>query len=202
MKWIGLTGGIATGKSTVTGLIESRGYSVIDADQISHELTQLAEPGYLEILAHFGNDILDTSLRLDRKKLAQIIFSSADQKNQLEKIMHPLIQERVQDLKQGYKDKGTSFLFYDVPLLFENNMASQFDSVLMVWCQEDIQLKRLMQRNKLTEAEAQMRINAQMPMSEKIKNANYCIDNSGSEYELIVAVDVFLQQLTGRTLVR
>lgn len=201
MKWIGLTGGIATGKSTVTGLIESRGYKVIDADRISHELTQLAQPGYVQILSHFGNDILDASLRIDRKKLGQIIFSSSDQKKVLESILHPLIQERVQELKEEYEAHGASVLFYDVPLLFENDLVAQFDSVLMVWCQEDIQLERLMKRNNLTQQEAQARMRAQMPMTEKIKKATYCIDNSGSEFELIMAVDVFLQQLTGRTLV-
>jgi len=201
MKWIGLTGGIATGKSTVTGLIESRGFAVIDADHISHELTQLAEPGYVQILSHFGNEILDPALKIDRKKLGQIIFSSPGQKQALEQILHPLIQERVQELKEGYQVAGKSVLFYDVPLLFENNLSSQFDSVLMIWCQEDIQLKRLMKRNNLSQEEALQRIRAQLPMSEKIKNSTYCIDNSGSEYELIMAVDVFLQHLTGRTLV-
>lgn len=201
MKWIGLTGGIATGKSTVTGLIESRGYKVIDADRISHELTQLAQPGYAQILSHFGNEILDASLRIDRKKLGQIIFSSVDQKKVLESILHPLIQERVQELKDEYEAHGASVLFYDVPLLFENNLSDQFDAVLMVWCQADIQLERLMKRNNLTEAEALARMQAQMPMTEKIRKSTYCIDNSGSEFELIMAVDVFLQQLTGRTLV-
>ncbi len=201
MKWIGLTGGIATGKSTVTGLIESRGFSVIDADQISHELTQIAQPGYIQILAHFGSEILDPSLRIDRKKLGQLIFSSAEKKMQLEKILHPLIQERVQELKQSFEELGKSVLFYDVPLLFENNLVFQFDAVLMVWCQEDIQIQRLMERNQLSIEEAQLRIKAQLPMLEKIKQSHYCIDNSGSEFELIRAVDVYLEQLTGRTLV-
>ena len=201
MKWIGLTGGIATGKSTVTGLIESRGFSVIDADQISHELTQVAQPGYTQILSHFGSEILDPSLRIDRKKLGQMIFSSTEKKSQLEKILHPLIQERVQELKQSFEELGKSVLFYDVPLLFENNLVSQFDGILMVWCQEEIQIQRLMERNRLSFTEAQLRIKAQLPMLEKIKQSNYCIDNSGSEFELIRAVDIYLEQLTGRTLV-
>ncbi|MBC7457965.1 MAG: dephospho-CoA kinase [Bdellovibrionaceae bacterium] len=201
MKWIGLTGGIATGKSTVTGLIESRGFTVIDADRISHEMTQLAQPGYVEILSHFGSDILDASLRIDRKKLGQIVFSSPEHKKVLENILHPLIQERVQELKDHHEVHGASVLFYDVPLLFENNLTVQFDSVVMVWCQEDIQLQRLMKRNNLSQAEAQTRMQAQMPMTDKIRKSNYCIDNSGSEFELIMAVDVFLQHLTGRTLI-
>ncbi len=201
MKWIGLTGGIATGKSTVTGLIESRGFSVIDADQISHELTQISEPGYQEILSHFGADILDPSFRLDRKKLGEIIFSSPAQKKILENILHPLIQDRVQELKEFYKLKGKSVLFYDVPLLFENNLSEQFDAVLMIWCQPEIQVMRLINRNSLSQGQAEQRIMSQMPLSEKIKKATYCIDNSGSEYELIKAVDVFLETVTGRTLV-
>jgi dephospho-CoA kinase len=201
MKWIGLTGWIATGKSTVTGLIESRGFAVIDADRISHEMTQLAQPGYLQIVSHFSDDILDASLRIDRKKLGKIIFSSLEQRIKLENILHPLIQERVQEIKEHHKVHGASVLFYDVPLLFENNLETQFDSILTVWCQEDIQYQRLMKRNNLSLAEAQARIQAQMKMSEKIKKSNYCIDNSGTEFELIMAVDVFLQQVTGRTFV-
>lgn len=193
MKWIGLTGGIATGKSTVARLVESRGYPVIDADQISHELTQIGNPGYQQILNHFGENILNESLKIDRKKLGDLIFNSKSEKKALEDILHPLIQAEVLEIKSAYEMKRSPVLFYDVPLLYEKNQQAQFDAVVVVWCQPEIQLHRLMERNNLTESEALSRIKAQMPMSHKISQASYCIDNSGSEYEIIFAVDYFLK---------
>lgn len=196
MKWIGLTGGIAAGKSTVARLIESRGFVVIDADQISHQLTQISHEGYERIVSHFGPEILDENLKIDRKKLGHIVFSSDEKRKILEGILHPLIQSRVQKLRREYQNRGTQILFYDVPLLFENHMETQFDATVVVWCDAKTQLKRLMQRNRLTEVEALQRIQAQMPLSQKIKTATYCIDNSSSEYELILSVDVFLENLS------
>lgn len=193
MKWIGLTGGIATGKSTVARLIESRGFPIIDADQISHELTQFGNEGYHQIIAHFGQAVLNESLRIDRKKLGEIIFNSPNEKTKLENIMHPLIQDEVLEYKKAYEAKYTPVVFYDVPLLFENRIQSQFDAILVVWCQRDIQLNRLMLRNNLNQTEALSRIKAQMPLAEKIFGATYCIDNSGSDYEIIFAVDAFLE---------
>jgi dephospho-CoA kinase len=196
MKWIGLTGSIATGKSTVARLIESRGFPVIDADKISHDLTQFGNEGYQQIVTHFGSDILDEKSKIDRKKLGELIFNSVAEKAKLESILHPLIQDKVQQLKSDYQLKRTPVVFYDVPLLFENNLQSQFDSILVVWCQRDIQLQRLMLRNNLTMDQALSRINSQMSQSEKIFAATNCIDNSGSEYEIIFAVDTYLDKLT------
>lgn len=196
MKWIGLTGGIATGKSTVARLIESRGHKVIDADRISHEVTQFEAEGYQQILKHFGEGILDERLRIDRKKLGQIIFESQEKKDQLEKLLHPLIRQEVLRLKDQYESQSIPYLFYDVPLLFENQMQGDFDMTLVVWCDAVTQLQRLMKRNSLTEAGALLRIKAQMPMTYKIKNADFCIDNSGTDHEIIQAVDYFLDQLT------
>ncbi len=195
MKWIGLTGGIATGKSTVARLIESRGYKVIDADQVSHQVTQIQSEGYDRILSYFGEDILDDRLNIDRKKLGQVVFESASKKEQLESFLHPLIREEVQSLKDKYKSQGVAVVFYDVPLLFEKNMESDFDMTVVVWCDAATQLQRLIKRSRLTEVEALLRINAQLPLSYKIKRADFCIDNSGPDYELIQAVDYFLENL-------
>lgn len=195
MKWIGLTGGIAAGKSTVARLIESRGHTVVDADKISHEITQIHEEGYQQTLHHFGPEILDERMNINRKKLGEIIFASEAKRQLLESVLHPLIHARVQSLKAQHASRKAPFLFYDVPLLFEKKMESQFDATLVVWCDARTQLQRLMERSKLTEAEALQRIHVQMPLSHKVKSATYCIDNSGSEYELILAVDVFLENL-------
>ncbi len=197
MKWIGLTGGIATGKSTVARLVESRGFKVIDADRVSHQVTAVGEDGYTEILKQFGENVLDQQLKIDRKKLAEIVFNNSDQKKKLESILHPLIQEKVQEAKQKEFDNKTKFLFYDVPLLFENNLQTQFDLTIVVWCDLQTQLNRLIQRNHLDIPQAQLRINNQMKLSEKIRLAKKCIDNSGSEFELMLVVDQLLQNFTG-----
>ena len=193
MKWIGLTGGIATGKSTVARLIESLGYPVIDADQISHQITRFGQPGYEQVTSHFGTDILNDLQEIDRKKLAEIIFANSAKKQQLENILHPLISVEVQKLKTQHLNEGAHLCFYDVPLLFENNLQKNFDMVVTVWCDPETQLQRLMSRNRLTQAEARLRIASQLPMSVKISQSQYCIDNSGSEESLIQIVSNWLK---------
>lgn len=185
MKWTGLTGGIATGKSTVKKLIEGLGFPVIDADLIAHSL---AEPGglaYHGILSQFGREILIAgSDRIDRKVLGHKVFSSLAQRELLEGILHPLIQKEVQSQREALKFRSHKICFYDVPLLFEKNLQSQFDTTLLVWCDPVTQLARLMKRNSLSEDEAKLRMGNQMSLVEKVKLAKHCIDNSGSEADL------------------
>ncbi len=178
MKWIGLTGSIATGKSTVKKLIEGRGFPVIDADAISHQLTAPQAEGYMQIVSYFGNSILNSDQSLNRALLASMIFNDVEKKNKLESILHPLIQIEVQKLKQIYFQQGNSICFYDVPLLFEKNLKPQFDRVVLVWCDLETQIQRLKIRNQLSDEDAQKRIQSQLLMSVKIKNADHCLDNS------------------------
>ncbi len=178
MKWVGLTGGIATGKSTVAKLIESRGYPIIDADFISHQLTEVQAVGYVQIINSFGTKIVNQDQTLNRNLLATIIFNDKEKKQVLEGILHPLIQTEVLKLKEKAYKTGATICFYDVPLLFEKNMQAHFDSVILVWCDPLIQKIRLQLRNHLTEIEIQSRIDSQMAMAHKIKNASHCIDNS------------------------
>ena len=166
MKWIGLTGGIATGKSTVKKLILSRGVSVIDADEISHKITAINAIGYKSVVSHFGNIVLNSDMSLNRKKLGEIVFNNVDQRLQLEKILHPLIQLEVYKLKKSFEQKMEKVTFYDTPLLFEASKQAEFDAVVVVWCDPEIQKKRLMLRNDLTESEALYRIQAQWPLTE------------------------------------
>jgi dephospho-CoA kinase len=198
MKWIGITGGIATGKSTVSRLVESRGFKVIDADRISHQLTTAGAEGYHQIIHIFGESILDAQLKIDRKKLADIVFNQPAEKLKLESILHPLIKQKVVEIKNEENLKKTNFLFYDVPLLFENNLKSDFDLVITVWCEESIQLQRLMSRSQLTLTQAEARLRSQFPLIEKVQKADYCIDNSGPEVDLLFAVDHLLQEITGQ----
>lgn len=195
MKWIGLTGSIATGKSTVARLIQSLDLPVIDADHISHQITKRGADGYAEVVSHFGNDIVALDLEIDRKKLGEIIFQDLKKKKELENILHPLIHAQVQRLKVQYQKQAQRMCFYDVPLLFENNLQEQFDDVVLVWCDFQIQLARLMQRNKLTRDDALLRIANQKPMTLKVYGADYCLDNSGTETDLIYSVNFLMNKL-------
>ncbi len=198
LKWYGLTGGIATGKSTVARLLQSRGFVVIDADQIAHQLSEKNEPGYLQILKDFGPDILDGDQNIDRKKLGQIIFSNSQLKAKLESILHPLIQQKVQSLRTNYKNQNMKMCFYDVPLLFEKNLENQFDAIILVYTGPQIQQQRLVARNHLTLAEAEMRIKNQSPMPEKIKKSHFCIDNSTDVSDLEHQVDTLCAVLASQ----
>jgi dephospho-CoA kinase len=180
MKWIGLTGGIATGKSAAKKLIEGLGYPCIDADELARLVVQPDHQGYQQVIKQFGASILNSDERksLNRSALADIIFSDPAQRLALEAILHPLIQKEVQILKNKYAAEKQALCFYDVPLLFEKKLASQFDCTILVWCDEATQKVRLMQRNHLSESQALLRIQSQLRLAEKLPQASYCIDNS------------------------
>ena len=184
MKWIGLTGGIATGKSTAAGLIRNLEIPVIDADQISRQLSEIGKPGYEQIVTCFGQDILQNDLTIDRKKLAEIVFNNSEFKNRLENILHPLIKNEVQLKKNEYQKNNVSFCFYDVPLLFEKKMEDNFDFTVLIWCDQQTQIERLKVRDNLVDEEIALRFKNQLSMIEKVKKANYCIDNSGVQKDL------------------
>lgn len=196
MKWIGLTGGIATGKSTIARLFESRDYPVIDADQISHDITRFGEPGYLQVVSQFGPQILQENQQINRTLLGEIVFKDLNKKNELESILHPLIQKKVSQMRHQFELDGERYCIYDVPLLFEKKMQtiskelqSKFDCIITAWCPPDLQLLRLMSRNKLSQDQAVTRISTQLALIDKIGESHYCIDNSGSESDLILLVN-------------
>lgn len=192
MKWIGLTGGIATGKSTVKKLIEGRGFPVIDADLISHELTRIDGLGYQKIRSHFGDQVFNSDQSLNRSLLAEIIFNDTQKRTELENILHPLIQIEVQKQKEQHRQTKIPFCFYDVPLLFEKNLADGFDSIVLVWCRADVQIQRLKSRSQLSDEEVFARLLSQMEMAYKLKNSDFCIDNSADLLSLEKQVDRLL----------
>lgn len=199
MKWIGLTGGIATGKSTAKKLIESLGSPVIDADEISHQLSAVDQAGYKAIVSHFGKEVLNTDLTLDRKKLGQMIFANESLKLQLEGILHPLIRAEVLRQKEQHRANGAELCFYDVPLLFEKKLWSDFDATVLIWCDARAQLERLMARNGYSKEEALLRISNQIDLIDKVKMSTYCVDNSGDTEDLqkqLVKLLGNLKQLT------
>lgn len=197
MKWVGLTGGIGTGKSTVASLLGQRSVPVIDADQIAKSALASDSPVFSKILDAFGQQIVDQSLgQIDRKKMAEVVFGDSEQKRKLESIVHPFVQTQVQALKQRYAAQGTPLLIYDVPLLFENNLQDQFDGVIVVHCTKEKQIQRISKRNPdWTVQQIDQRIKNQWPLEEKIRRATWAIENNLGLGELEQRLDEVLKQI-------
>lgn len=180
---IGLTGGIASGKSTVAKMFTALGIPVIDADVIAREVVEPGEASYKQVIEVFGKDILSPDGSIDRPKLGSIIFSDKEKRQQLNHIVHPAVRERMLTKKEAYIEQGEKCIVLDIPLLFEGKLSSLADKTLVVFVNESTQLKRLMERNQLHEQEAMNRIKSQMPLAEKAKLADEVIDNNHSVEE-------------------
>ena len=181
MKWIGLTGGIASGKTTVANLLKEQAVPIIDADQIAHQALKVHHD---KIVSYFGSDILDERNRIDRSKLGKKVFSNEKQRKLLEGIVHPFVQAKVDEKKRLLASVGTKWAVYDVPLLYENKMEKQFDHILFVYAPKDVCLERLMERNGLTKAQAEQRIAAMMDIEIKKQKSHDVIENTGDFDEL------------------
>lgn len=193
--WIGLTGGIATGKSTAAKILKDLGVPVVDADALAHDELNPGSESYLKIVQYFGEVILHQNGTILREELARIIFNDPQARLQLEAIIHPKVQEKVKKFRKEQQSRGQLLAVYDVPLLFEKKLESQFDGVLLIDCEEHVQLERLKQRNQLTTEQAQLRMNAQLDMQEKRNKARWIIDNNSSRKELEKQLNDWLQRL-------
>lgn len=189
---IGLTGGIACGKSTVSAMLVSRGAILVDADRIAREVV---EPGSLvldAVAGLFGQEILLPEGALNRKRLGEIIFADEEARKQLEGLLHPAIRvvmsERMTSAELEFPDR---LVVVDVPLLYESGLEAMFQEVLVVYVPREIQLRRLMERDKLTPGQADERLKAQMPIERKKEKADIVIDNSGSREETEDQVEKF-----------
>jgi dephospho-CoA kinase len=192
---IGLTGGIASGKSESAKYFESLGaYATIDADEIAHELTAKGMPILDELVKNFGAGILFPAGELNRKKLANIIFSDEKAKLKIEKILHTHIISCVNEtISQNIKKSN---IVLDAPLLFEVGLDRICDKIVVVWVSHDIQVERLSLRDKLNADQAKKRISSQMPMEKKVELADFVIDNSGSKEDLKNRVKSLCELLT------
>ena len=164
MKWIGITGGIATGKSTVTQRLRTLGYDVLDADEVAHRVTDLVLP---QIFQTFGESVKNPDGSLNRKALGALIFGHEEQRKELEAIIHPLVRVQVAAEKSQLEKSGRAVAFYGVPLLYEKQMEKDFDAVILVSSTPDLQLERLQKRNSLGEIEALARVKSQIPLKDK-----------------------------------
>lgn len=175
---IGLTGGIASGKSTVSQMIKEQGIRVVDADVIAKEAVAKGTPALQQIVQTFGEDVLLPNGELNRQQLGAIIFSDEDKRKQLNAIVHPEVRKEM--LKQ--RDEGVSqqetFVVLDIPLLFESQLESLVDRIIVVYTTPELQLSRLMNRNDLSEEEALNRIHSQQSLEEKCKKADRVIENT------------------------
>lgn len=175
----GLTGGIATGKSTVTAIFEEAGARVIDADAIAREAARKGTPAYDDIVARFGSAILFSDGEIDRKRLAAIIFNDPAAQRALERIIHPRVKrETARRLERIQQETPDAVVIIDVPLLFEARMDRGLDAVIVVYAPEKVQIQRLMARDSLSKPEALARLRAQMPIDAKKSRATHVIDNS------------------------
>lgn len=177
----GLTGGIASGKSTISRFLSDAGAHVVDADKIAREVVKPGTSGYDAILACFGRMILLPDGDIDRKRLGEIIFNQPDKKARLDAIVHPLVFERSAEMiAQIAAETPDAVVIMDVPLLMEADMERDLEAVIVVYVPETLQLERLMNRDGIDEQAAMARIRSQMPIEEKRKRATLVIDNSGS----------------------
>ncbi|HEL0661966.1 TPA: dephospho-CoA kinase [Streptococcus equi subsp. zooepidemicus] len=193
-KIIGITGGIASGKSTAVALIRQAGYQVIDADQVVHELQAKGGRLYQVLLETFGQDILLPSGELDRPKLAELLFAHSENMVKSSQQQNAIIREALATKKEQLAQTEDIF-FMDLPLLVELGYQDWFDAIWLLYVDDNTQLKRLMERNQLTELAAKQRIASQLPMSQKKVYADVVIDNNGDLQALEVQLKKALQTL-------
>ena len=194
---IGITGGIASGKSTVTEFLRQQGYQVIDADQVVHELQEPGGRLYQALLSTFGSSILQEDGRLDRPKLGAMIFGNPELLEQSSQIQNQIIREELAGRRDLLAETEDIF-FMDLPLLFELQYEDWFEQIWLVDVTEETQLSRLMTRNSLSQEEAEKRIAAQLSLREKRKRADVLIDNNGSLEETRHQILDALQKLERR----
>lgn len=187
---IGITGGISSGKSTISKIIISRNYKLIDCDLISKELTNIDEV-VLEIAEIFGDEVIDGT-NINRKKLGELIFNNETKKKQLENIIHPRVVQKVID---EIKSSNEKIIFVDCPLLFEAKLEYLFDKIIVVYVNFETQVKRLISRDKIDIDFALKKINAQMRLDDKAKLADFVIDNSYSLEETINQLDNIIRSI-------
>ncbi len=187
MKWIGLTGGLGTGKSTVAKLLREQGYVVLDADKLAGQVIAQGTPGLKSVIQRFGKDFLLENGELNREKMSQEVFLNSTSLRDLENIIHPLVKVEVLRQKEIERSKGSKLVFYDVPLLFEKNI-SDFDAVVVVACSEENQRAQIQKRNNWSENEINNRLKNQWPLSHKIQKADYVIYNNGTFEDLNLEV--------------
>ena len=191
-KIIGITGGISSGKSTVTNFLRQKGFEVVDADAVVHKLQKSGGRLYQILVEHFGEKVLLEDGGLDRPLLASLIFSNSEEREWSKQTQGQIIREELGSLRDKLAQTDDVF-FMDIPLLFEQDYASWFDETWLVYVSRDTQLDRLMNRDQLSKESAETRLASQWPLEEKKKFATYILDNNGSREQLLSQVVTLLE---------
>ena len=191
-KIIGITGGIASGKSTVTNFLRQKGFEVVDADALVHQLQKPGGRLFQILVEHFGEKVLLEDGELNRPLLASLIFSNSDEREWSKETQGQIIREELGSLRDKFSETEELF-FMDIPLLFEQDYASWFDETWLVYVRRDTQLDRLMNRDQLSKESAETRLASQWPLEEKKKFATYILDNNGSREQLLSQVVTLLE---------
>jgi dephospho-CoA kinase len=191
---VALTGGIATGKSYVATRLREAGVPIVDADVLSREVVAPGSPGLSAVRKRFGPDAVRRDGTMDRVRVGQIVFKDKRARLDLEAIIHPAVQKAINEFFDDLP-KRTPFAVADVPLLYETGREKEFQAVIVVACPREMQLQRLMERNKLSKEDAERRLNAQLPIDQKVKKATYVIRTDGTFDETNAQVDALIAQL-------
>ena len=193
-KIIGITGGIASGKSTVTEFLRQKGFQVVDADAVVHQLQKPGGQLYQVLVEHFGEKILLENGELNRLLLASLIFSNPEEQEWSKRTQGEIIREELAALRNQFA-RTEALFFMDIPLLFEQNYASWFDETWLVYVNRDVQLERLMKRDQISKEAAESRLNYQWPLERKISLASHSLDNNGNQEQLIAQVVQLLEEM-------
>jgi dephospho-CoA kinase len=195
VKLVGLTGGIASGKSTVAKILQSLGAAIVNADDLAREVVEPGHEAWKEIVASFGAHILQSDQTLDRQKLRTLIFNQPEARKRLESIIHPRVRALAEERIRQYAAAGYPVVIYEVPLLFEGNLQEWLRPVILVACDVKTQTARLQKRDHLTAADAEKHIAAQMSLKDKRRLADYVIENNGSLEDLERQTQQILEEL-------
>ncbi|HCY2880673.1 TPA: dephospho-CoA kinase [Staphylococcus aureus] len=192
-KVIGLTGGIASGKSTVSELLSVFGFKVVDADKAAREAVKKGSKGLAQVREVFGDEAIDENGEMNRRYMGDLVFNHPEKRLELNAIIHPIVRDIMEEEKQEYLKQGYNVIM-DIPLLFENELENTVDEVWVVYTSESIQMDRLMQRNNLSLEDAKARVYSQISIDKKSRMADHVIDNLGDRLELKQNLERLLEE--------
>ncbi|HDE3436253.1 dephospho-CoA kinase [Staphylococcus aureus] len=192
-KVIGLTGGIASGKSTVSELLSVFGFKVVDADKAAREAVKKGSKGLAQVREVFGDEAIDENGDMNRRYMGDLVFNHPEKRLELNAIIHPIVRDIMEEEKQEYLKQGYNVIM-DIPLLFENELENTVDEVWVVYTSESIQMDRLMQRNNLSLEDAKARVYSQISIDKKSRMADHVIDNLGDKLELKQNLERLLEE--------
>ncbi|HEI6656682.1 TPA: dephospho-CoA kinase [Staphylococcus aureus] len=192
-KVIGLTGGIASGKSTVSELLSVFGFKVVDADKAAREAVKKGSKSLAQVREVFGDEAIDENGEMNRRYMGDLVFNHPEKRLELNAIIHPIVRDIMEEEKQEYLKQGYNVIM-DIPLLFENELENTVDEVWVVYTSESIQMDRLMQRNNLSLEDAKARVYSQISIDKKSRMADHVIDNLGDKLELKQNLERLLEE--------